>query len=79
MRLDIRLPLGWLFLVLGLLLMLFGLASNAGIYQRSLGININLWWGALMLLFGLALLGLAWSNHRRLQHARIGSENREQE
>jgi hypothetical protein len=64
MRLDIRLPLGFLFLAVGLLLMIFGLASNPQLYERSLGVNINLWWGIVMLLFGLLLLGLGYRSHR---------------
>jgi hypothetical protein len=69
LRLDIRLPLGLLFLIFGSLLLIFGLASNPEIYARSLGININFWWGIVMLLFGLALLGLAYRSHRHLAHA----------
>lgn len=69
MRLDIRLPLGLLFVVFGLLLLVFGLGSNPQIYERSLGVNINFWWGMVMLLFGLALLGLAYRSHRHLAHA----------
>jgi len=41
------------------MLILFGLfTANADMYQRSLGININLWWGVVLLIFGL-LMGLA--------------------
>lgn len=69
MRLDIRLPLGFLFLALGLLLMIFGLASNPQLYERSLGVNINLWWGIVMLLFGLALLALGYRGHRHPAHS----------
>jgi multisubunit Na+/H+ antiporter MnhG subunit len=69
MRLDIRLPLGILFFVLGLLLTAFGLFSNQELYQRSLGVNINLWWGAVMLVFGLALFALGRRNHRRMANA----------
>jgi len=65
MRLDIRLPLGLLFLVLGGLLLIFGLASNHDLYERSLGVNINLWWGVVMMLFALLLLGLTYRGHRR--------------
>ena len=36
------------------------LSSDPAIYQRSLGININLWWGLALLVFAAALLGLAW-------------------
>jgi len=55
MKLDIRLPLGLLFVIFGLLLGGFGLFGSKTIYDRSLGIDINLWWGAAMLLFGLAM------------------------
>jgi len=60
MGLDIRIPIGSLFVILGALLAGYGLVSNPAIYQRSLGIDINLWWGAVLLAFGLAMLALAW-------------------
>ena len=57
MILDIRLPLGLLFTVFGLILSLYGLFTPKDIYdQHSLGININLWWGLFMLVFGLTFL-----------------------
>jgi len=65
MHLDIRLPLGLLFMTFGLLLSSFGLWSNGVLYQRSLGININLWWGAVMFLFGLTLFAFGRRSHRR--------------
>jgi hypothetical protein len=79
MRFDIRLPLGLLFLVLGLLLTVFGLASNKAIYERSLGINVNFWWGGAMLLFGLLLSVLGRQRHRDLtqaqSNAKVASES----
>ena len=56
MRLDIRLPLGLLFAFLGALLVVSGLVADKGVYARSLGININLWWGLVMLVFGAVML-----------------------
>lgn len=58
MTLDLRLPLGLMFAVLGLLLSGYGLVSDPSLYVRSLGINVNLWWGLVLLAFGLAMLGL---------------------
>ena len=61
MNLDIRLPIGLLFALLGGLLFLFGLATQfikPAIYERSLEININLWWGLVMLIFGGAMIWL---------------------
>ena len=59
MRIDIRLPIGALFTLLGVLLAAFGSAGNSDIYERSLGININLWWGIVLLVFGVIMLALA--------------------
>lgn len=58
MKLDLRLPIGLMFSIIGVLLVLYGLASDPAIYQRSLGINVNLWWGIVLLAFGLAMLWL---------------------
>lgn len=65
MGLDIRIPIGGLFVVLGALLAGYGLFSNPAIYQRSLGIDVNLWWGVVLLVFGIAMLALAWRAARR--------------
>jgi drug/metabolite transporter (DMT)-like permease len=55
MRLDIRLPIGLMFALLGALLTAFGLIGAKEISQRSLGINVNLWWGLVMLVFGIVM------------------------
>ncbi len=60
MSLDLRLPIGLLFTLIGLLLLLYGLVSDATLYQSSLGVNINAWWGLVMTAFGALMLGLAW-------------------
>lgn len=59
MNLDIRWPIGLMFALFGLLLVAWGLVSDAAIYQRSLGINVNLWWGLALLIFGGVMLSLA--------------------
>jgi hypothetical protein len=58
---DVRVPIGGLLTILGLLIAGYGLATfgDSQLYARSLGVNVNEWWGAFMLIFGLALLGLA--------------------
>ena len=55
MGLDIRLPIGLMFTVLGGLLAVYGALSDRSIYARSLGINVNLLWGSILFVFGLAL------------------------
>ncbi len=58
MGLDIKIPIGLMFTILGLLLAIFGLATagDAELYRRSLDININLWTGLAMLVFGVFML-----------------------
>ena len=59
MKLDLRLPIGLMFGVFGVILTVYGLVSEKAIYDRSLGINVNLWWGLVLLAFGLVMLGFA--------------------
>ncbi len=55
---DIRIPIGLMFSILGVLITVFGFFthSDTGMYQRSLGINVNIIMGILMLVFGLVML-----------------------
>jgi hypothetical protein len=64
MKLDLRLPIGLMFTIFGILLVGFGLTSDPAIYQRSLGVNVNLWWGVVLLAFGLVMLGLVMRGRR---------------
>jgi hypothetical protein len=67
--LDLRYPMGMMFALVGAILAVYGVITNSsgmedkGIYQvHSLGINVNLYWGLALLVFGLVMLGLAqWS------------------
>jgi len=60
MDLDVRFPIGLMFSVFGVLLAVFGLVSDPKIYEEhSLGINVNLGWGLVLLLFGVTMLVLA--------------------
>lgn len=55
--LDIRTPIGLMFLVLGVILAAFGALSNTVDYTRA-GLNINLWWGLVLVVFGAVMLWL---------------------
>jgi len=56
MNFDLRAPIGGLFTVYGVLLSLYGLLGDKAQYARSLGINVNLSWGLVLLAFGLLML-----------------------
>ncbi len=55
MGLDVRLPIGLLFLAIGLLVVGYGLDPG---HALSLGHNVNLWWGLVLIGFGGVMLAL---------------------
>ncbi|HZI31677.1 MAG TPA: hypothetical protein VFF11_05005 [Candidatus Binatia bacterium] len=54
MGLDIRWPIGLMFSLIGVLLTIFGATKKTE--STSLGININLIWGVVLLVFGVLML-----------------------
>jgi hypothetical protein len=59
---DIRIPIGLMFTIIGILISVFGLftMSDTEMYHKSLGINVNMIMGVFMLIFGLIMLYFAW-------------------
>jgi hypothetical protein len=55
MGLDIRIPIGAMFALLGIILSGVGIVHTNIDYAKSLGINVNLWWGVVMLIFGVLM------------------------
>jgi len=54
MGLDIRIPMGLMFTIIGAILTIFGVAAPGR--SQALGLNVNLIWGAAILVFGAGLL-----------------------
>jgi hypothetical protein len=69
MNLDLRIPMGLMFSFVGIILAAFGLAtrSTPALYEKSLGINMNLWWGIVLLLFGQIMFHMGRRANRQLQ------------
>lgn len=69
MNLDLRIPMGMMFTLTGLILTLYGLVTrgDAALYARSLGINVNFWWGLVLLTFGLTMFVLGRRAEIRLR------------
>jgi hypothetical protein len=69
MNLDLRIPMGTMFSLTGAILTVWGLKTNgdAALYEKSLGINVNLWWGIVLLAFGLTMYILGQRRQRRLE------------
>lgn len=68
MILDLRIPMGGMFTLVGMILFAFGIATNdrPGFYAQSLGINANLWWGLVLFAFGVTMLLLGRRGQKRL-------------
>ena len=81
MGLDIRIPIGLMFVIFGILVGGYGLATGGSeIYQRhSLGININLWWGLAMLAFGAVMLVLGRRGTGGMRSSEVSPEGRAME
>lgn len=54
--LDIRWPIGLLFLAIGIAVAVYGIFSASRTELWALQINLNLWWGIGMAAFGLAMI-----------------------
>jgi hypothetical protein len=58
-KLDVRLPIGGMFAVDGLILAGYGLLAGRSDPVREAGMRITAAWGVVLLVFGAAMLGLA--------------------
>jgi|688.fasta_scaffold205735_2 hypothetical protein len=62
--LDVRKPIGWLFTIYGVMLVIWGLVQPqiTHIEGHDIQFNLNLIWGALMLIFGVAMNWLVYTD-----------------
>lgn len=72
MNVDLRIPMGMMFTLMGAVLMAFGLSTNnnAEIYARCLGINFNLWCGMALLVFGLLIVTFGRRGQMKIEAAK---------
>jgi len=73
MNFDIRIPIGAMFSIIGVLLVGYGVFSDAEIYRRSFSLNLNLLWGGVLLLFGGAMWTLGRRGSRRAAREAAGT------
>lgn len=80
MGFDIRMPIGLLFILFGILLTGYGAATQGSVMysDHSLGVNMNLWWGIALLCFGMVMLALT-RLRGRLQAAGTAEKQEERE
>ena len=73
MGLDIRLPIGSMFTFVGLLLSVYGGVRPQN--SESVGININLTWGVVLLVFGIVMVLLSRRGARALKTPSISADS----
>jgi len=73
MKLDARIPLGWMFTLAGLVLTFYGLKINdtPALFAKSLGINADLKWGIVLLAFGTTMFFLGRRDPRAAAQKRL--------
>ena len=66
---DPRISIGMIFTLIGTVLAAYGVATRdqAELYVKSLGINANIWWGLVLLAFGILILTLGRRGQIRLE------------
>jgi flagellar biosynthesis protein FliR len=68
---DVRISIGMMFTLIGTILTAFGLGSRShpAFYAKSLGINVNLWWGLVLVVFGVAVLMLGRRGQMEMENS----------
>lgn len=67
MSLDLRIPMGLMFLIVGSIMTIFGLLTRgSAMYEKSVGVNVNLEWGLVMFVFGLTMFLLGRRSQKKL-------------
>jgi hypothetical protein len=66
---DPRIAVGMFFALTGTILSAFGLSTRdrVDVYARSLGIDANLWWGLVLLVFGIVMLAFGRRGQARME------------
>ena len=72
MNLDVRIPMGMMFTMIGAVLLAFGLAIRGKIefYANGVDFNADLWWGCALLIFGVIILTLGRRGQARIEKGR---------
>jgi arginine exporter protein ArgO len=66
MPFDLRLPIAFMFGIFGLILVAVGIFGGPDLSQKSLGIDMNLWWGLVLLAFSALMFGSwKWQNRKK--------------
>lgn len=76
MQLDVRIPAGMMFSITGSVLTALGIATRnrPDLYTRSMGIDADLWWGLVLLVFGLFVLSLGRKGQGVIERQKAGNK-----
>ncbi len=69
---DVRTVIGGLFVFYGLVVTVTGFVDSAAAEEQAAGIDINVWSGLAMLVFGIGMLGWLWLSRRNAARGESG-------
>ena len=77
MEIDLRIPMGMMFSMIGAVLLAFGLATrtHTEMYAKSFGINVDLWWGVVVLVLGLIMLNMGRRGQGQIELKKKGTRH----
>lgn len=68
MNLDLRIPMGLMFTLVGVILTLYGWATRgSALYARAGDVDVNLGWGVVLLVFGAGMFLLGRRAEKKLR------------
>ncbi len=68
MNLDLRIPMGLMFTLVGVILTLYGWATRgSALYARADNVDVNLGWGVVLLVFGVSTFLMGRRAERKLR------------
>jgi uncharacterized membrane protein HdeD (DUF308 family) len=66
---DLRLPIGIFFILVGIIMIVYAVISPAYVPHIKEHINIDLYWGILLLIFGIPMTFFGWAAERKAKNA----------
>ncbi len=71
---DLRLPIGIFFILVGLIITIYSIIAPAYVPHIKEHINIDLYWGIVLLIFGIPMTIFGWMAEQKSKNARTPEE-----
>ena len=71
---DLRLPIGIFFILVGIIMTVYSIISPAYIPHIKESINIDLYWGIVLLIFGIPMTLFGWRAEKKAKNPPAGDK-----